>query len=284
MAIEITEEVIRSIYPPRKSDSHKGQNGRVLVVGGSWMYHGAPYIASLAALISGVDLVYTAVPKPLVNPIRSMNPNLIVIPLPDFRLTRGSARRLIRLMPEVDVVLIGNGLGKGNEEGIIELIKESPVKRLVLDADALTAEVVKAAGERSTIVTPHEGEFKRISNIDLSGKDLDYKVESAEKYSKENGVTVLLKGVVDIITDGETTYLNYTGNAGMTIGGTGDALAGLTSGLFSKGLKGVDAGAIAAYVNGAAGDLALKERGLHFTATDVISYYPVIMKKFDVII
>jgi len=281
--IHIDENFVRKFYPSRKKDSHKGENGRVLVIGGNWIYHGAPYIASLAALICGVDLVYVAVPKPISNAIRSMNPNLIVIPLPDYKFTKGNAERLIKIMPEVDAILIGNGMGKGIINGLKEFLTETSVKKIILDADALLPEAVNAlsGSEKDFILTPHEGEFRRISDHVLSDKNFDEKVKIVMNFAKEKGATVLLKGPIDIITDSKELYLNSTGNAGMTVGGTGDALAGLVTCLFSKGIKAVEASAIGAYVNGSAGDLALKEKGLHFTATDVINYYPEIMKKFD---
>ncbi|MGC8664066.1 MAG: NAD(P)H-hydrate dehydratase [Nitrososphaeria archaeon] len=286
MVTELTyvdENFIRGNYPVRKKDSHKGENGRVLVIGGSWIYHGAPYIASLAALISGVDLVYTAVPKPIVSAIRCLDPNLIVIPLPDYKFTKGNAERLIKIMPEVDVVLIGNGMGKGIADGLKLFLKETIVKKVILDADALLPESVSvlSSSDKDFIVTPHGGEFKRISGFDVEGKDIEEKAKLVMGFAKDKGATVLLKGVIDIISDSEELYLNSTGNAGMTVGGTGDALAGLTAGFFSKGLKAVKASALAAFVNGSAGDLALNKKGLHFTAMDLISFYPEIMKKFD---
>ncbi len=286
MDIELTyvdEDFIKKHFPVRKKASHKGENGRVLVVGGSWIYHGAPYIASLAALISGVDLVYVAVPKPLVSTIRCLNPNLIVIPLPDYKFTKGSARRLIKIMPEVDAVLIGNGMGKGIADGLKVFLKETTVKRVILDADALLPDSLSilVGSGKEFILTPHEGEFKRISGIEVEGKSTEEKAKIVKSFAKEKGATVLLKGVIDIISDSDELFLNSTGNAGMTVGGTGDALAGLTAGFFSKGVKAVVASALAAFINGAAGDVALSEKGLHFTATDLVNFYPKIMKKFD---
>ncbi len=286
MGTELTyvdEDFIKKNYPARRKESHKGENGRVLVIGGSWIYHGAPYIASLAALISGVDLVYTAVPKPIVSTIRCLNPNLIVIPLPDYKFTKGNAERLIKIMPQVDVVLIGNGMGKGISDGLKVFLKEMPLKKAILDADALLPESISvlSGSDKDFIVTPHEAEFKRISGFDVEGKSIEEKAKMVMNFAKDKGTTVLLKGVIDIISDPKELYLNATGNAGMTVGGTGDALAGLTAGFFSKVTKAVTASALAAYINGSAGDLALNEKGLHFTATDLINYYPEIMKKFD---
>lgn len=282
--IQVDEALISSIYPRRRRGSHKGQNGRVLVVGGSWLYHGAPVIASLAAMAVGVDLIYLAVPEPLVVPARCASPNLIVIPLPDYRFTKGSADRLLKLMPEVDAVLVGNGMGKGQHEGLVRFLREVNVKGIVLDADGLRPEAVKAASGRSVVLTPHEGEFRRISGADLAGKGLEERASIVQGYARDSGVTVVLKGQVDIISDGSEAYANGTGNAGMTVGGTGDALAGASAAFLSKLGNPLHAGVLAAYFNGLAGDEALKEKGLHFTATDVVEMYPRVMKRFDVLV
>jgi len=281
MSEYISEEFIKSIYPARRKSSHKGQNGRVLIVGGGWMYHGAPLIASLAALKAGVDLVYVAVPKPISDPIRSYTPDLIVIPLPDYRFTRGSARRLLKLMPEVDAILIGNGMGKGNTEAISTFIKLTGVERIVIDADGIDRASVESLKGKVSIMTPHEGEFKRASGIDLAGKQLEEKAAFVKEFAGKNGVTVVLKGPVDIISDGRTVLFNRTGNAGMTVGGTGDALAGLAAAFLSKRLEPLHAASLAAYFNGLAGDMALQKYGLHFTASDMIEFYPDVMKPYD---
>ncbi|MCL4344203.1 MAG: NAD(P)H-hydrate dehydratase [Nitrososphaerota archaeon] len=277
----IDEAFIRGIYPPRKKDSHKGQNGRVLIVGGGWMYHGAPLLASLAALKAGVDLVYVAVPEPICDPIRAFSPDLIVVPLPDYKFTNGSARKLLKLAPEVETVLIGNGMGKGNSEAISLFVRLTGVERLVIDADGIDRAAVENLGDKKAILTPHEGEFRRVSGTDLTGKGLEEKMDAVKEFAAKTGVTVILKGPTDIITDGREILLNSTGNAGMTAGGTGDALAGLAAAFMSKQLEPLYAASLAAYFNGLAGDMALETYGLHFTASDMIKFYPYVMKPYD---
>ncbi len=277
----IDDEFVRKIYPARRKGSHKGQNGRVLIVGGGWMYHGAPLLASLAALKTGVDLVYVAAPKPICDPLRSFSPDLIVIPLPDYKFTKGSARKLLKLAPEVDAVLIGNGMGKGNSEAISLFIRLTKVGQLVIDADGIDRTAVENLSGKRVILTPHEGEFKRVSGIDLAGKQFEEKMDIVKEFAGRTGVTVILKGAVDIISDGKAVLLNRTGNAGMTAGGTGDALAGLATAFLSKQLEPLHAASLAAYFNGLAGDMALENYGLHFTASDMIKFYPNVMKPYD---
>ena len=125
MALKLSSAIIRKFIPGRKTDSRKGQNGKVLVVGGSYMYHGAPILASLAALRAGSDLVYTAVPKINASATRAISPNLIVIPMVDAKLTRGSANKLLgQVQSGLDSATIGMGLAIADEEGLKTLIQE----------------------------------------------------------------------------------------------------------------------------------------------------------------
>jgi ADP-dependent NAD(P)H-hydrate dehydratase len=123
--ILVTPKLIREILPPRLVYSKKGDNGIVLVIGGSGIYHGAPLLSTLAALRSGVDLVYTAVPKSNVVPIRSFSPNIIVLSLPNDRFSIGSAKKLIKTLPKKPhVVVIGMGMAIEKPEPLVYLIKD----------------------------------------------------------------------------------------------------------------------------------------------------------------
>ena len=107
----LTEGIVRKFIPTRMINSRKGDNGKVLVVGGSYMYHGAPILSSLAALRTGSDLVYTSVPKNNVQATRAASPDLIVIPLADSKLTRGAVNKLLGQIPAgIDSAAIGMGL------------------------------------------------------------------------------------------------------------------------------------------------------------------------------
>ncbi len=275
-----SKDLLRSI-PARSRRSRKGDNGVVLVVGGSRFYHGAPLLASLAAFRSGVDLVYLAAPKSLVIPIRAYTPSLIVLPLPDDKLTIGSVNRLISMMPKnVDAAAIGMGLSL-TKEALIKLIKELHAMniRLVLDASALIPDVLQHAN-KSDVLTPHSGEFKRISNIELSNDD-EERISTIKRFALEHNTTILLKSFVDIVSDGERVGLNHTHNCAMTVGGTGDILAGITAALLAKGLDPFDAALIAAFINGSAGNLAYERFGLHLMPTDLIENIAYIMKEYD---
>jgi NAD(P)H-hydrate epimerase len=276
------KELVKEAFPPRKLTSHKGLNGIVAVIGGSKIYHGAPTLASLAALRTGVDLVYLAVPQPISLAVRAISPNLIVYPLPDAKLTKGCVNRLLKWLPEINSVAIGPGLGRQKTDGMKELIKEMNFRNVsvVLDADALHKEVVELLKGKKGVITPHAGEFKRVFGEDLP-KDLDDKVRKVKERAKDFDITILLKGNVDIISDGEKLALNHTGSPAMTVGGTGDVLTGIVAGILSKGIDPFTACCAAAYVNGLAGERAASKYGLHIVATDLIEELPFILKEFD---
>ncbi|MCS7126121.1 MAG: NAD(P)H-hydrate dehydratase [Aigarchaeota archaeon] len=283
--IEVDEEFVKKVIKPRRSSSHKGQNGIVLVVGGSWLYHGAPFLSAMAALRTGVDLAYIATPEKTALSIRALSPNIIVIPLTDVKLTRGASRRIMKILPTVDAVVIGPGLAEGSEKGIEYVIQEALAldKKLVLDAAALYPRVLLRISKRKVVVTPHAGEFKRMFNLELSG-DLSERITKVKEKAVEFKITILLKGMIDIISNGEKIAINKTGSPAMTVGGTGDVLTGIVAAILAKGVEPFEAAAVGAWFNGRAGEEAFKIYGLHITATDLIDLIPKVMKSFDVIV
>jgi hydroxyethylthiazole kinase-like uncharacterized protein yjeF len=296
------------IYIPKlKKDSHKGDRGRLLVIGGG-PYTGAPALVGLGALRTGVDLVHIATPQNISNLVGSFSPNLIMHPLPQSNdyLTLADVEGILRLLEDIsaDAVVIGPGLGRINEtlDGVIKIIEDIPERiPILLDADALTA--LASQGNTLTtllknhtgVLTPHRGEFQNI----LTASGYSKMAEVVEKKDKnqnphENNTeltrlqriskeftstlgsnwTVLLKGHIDIITDGRSVKLNKTGNPGMTVGGTGDVLAGITGALLAMGLNPYKAARCAAFINGYAGDLAWEKYRNGLTATDIIELIP----------
>ncbi|MEM1945142.1 MAG: NAD(P)H-hydrate dehydratase [Nitrososphaerota archaeon] len=284
---ESTDEDIAAACTPRRIDSRKGENGIVLVVGGSWLYHGAPLLSSIAALRTGVDLVYLAVPEKLATAVRAYTPSLIVVPLTDYKLTPRSVRRITDNVSGVTSLVVGPGLARGSEEGIIRLLEYVKERDLtaVLDATALFPQVLETVSGGRFVLTPHAGEFRRAFGIDL-GSSLEERVEAVRQECLRHHVTVLLKGVVDVISDGSRVVVNRKGweAAAMTVGGTGDVLAGLTAGLMAKGAKPFEAAVAGARVNGMAGILAASKKGFHITPEDVVEELPNVLKPFDRVI
>lgn len=283
MAKILQSTIIRSFIPPRKALSKKGDNGKILVLGGNYLYHGAPILSSIAALRAGSDLVYTCVPKINVVSTRAFSPNLIVVPLVDVKLTRGSVQKLLGIIPkELDSATIGMGLGIQDREAIKILIK-SLLDRYVmlsLDASCLVPEILSEIKDKKVVVTPHAGEFRRLFG-ELPPDNVKLRITMVEKYAKENGVTILLKGPTDIVSDGNKTYLNPKNVAAMTVGGTGDVLSGVVASMLSKNKNPVEAASAAVFVNGKAGILAQKKFGLHIMASDLLDFIPYAMKSFD---
>jgi NAD(P)H-hydrate epimerase len=274
---------IKKFIPPRKQTSRKGDNGKVLVVGGSYMYHGAPILASLAALRSGTDLVYTCVPKIITTSVRAASPNLIVIPMVDAKLTRGAANKLLGQTPsDLDSATIGMGLSIPDEEALKLLVKSlsSQDVRISLDASALVSYILPYLPQKNIVLTPHAGEFKRMSGI-MPPSSIKERTAMVEKFAKEHSVTILLKGSTDVISNGNQTFVNPKNLAAMTVGGTGDVLSGLVAGLLARNRNPLESAVAASYINGMAGKMAQKKNGLHIVATDLIDNIPAVMKPLD---
>ena len=280
----LTKITVKKFIPTRRRSSKKGDNGKVLVVGGSYMYHGAPVLSSLAALRTGTDLVYTAVPKNNVQSTRSISPDLIVIPLADSKLTRGSVNKLLGQIPkDLDSATIGMGLAIQDVEALKILVKSLLDRdvRLSLDASALVKSILPIIKGKNVVVTPHSGEFYRLFGEEIP-HEKKLKVNFIEKIAKKYSVTILLKGQTDIISDGIRTFLNSkTDSCAMTVGGTGDVLSGIISGLLSRNRNPLESSAAAAYLNGLAGKFVQRKIGIHMVATDLIDALPYISKPFD---
>jgi len=279
----ITPKLVKKFIPVRKASSRKGDNGKVLVLGGSYIYHGAPALSSLAALRTGADLVYTCVPKINVQSTRAVSPNLIVIPLVDSKLTRGAVNKLLGQIPnDLDSATIGMGLSIQDPEALKLLVKSLLARdvRLSLDATALVNYILPLLSGKNVVVTPHDGEFKRMFG-ETPPESKKARITMVEKFAKEHSVTILLKGPTDIISNGSRTYLNPTNTSGMTVGGTGDILSGIIAGILARNRDALESAVISAYFNGLAGKMIQKKLGHHMTATDLLDALPAVMKSFD---
>lgn len=279
----LQSSIVKKFVPPRKSKSRKGDNGTVLVVGGSYIYHGAPILSSLAALRCGSDLVYTAIPKINAQATRSVSPNLIVIPLVDQKLTRGAVRKLLGQIPKsLDSATIGMGLSVPDVEALKILIKSLIANdvRLSLDASALVKDVLPLIADKNCVVTPHAGEFKRLFG-EIPPEAIKSRVSLVEKLAKKFHITILLKGQTDVVSNGSTTFLYSKIIPAMTVGGTGDVLSGLVAGMLAKNRNPLESAAAATFFNGLAGKEAQKKLGLHITSMDLCEIIPNIMKPYD---
>ena len=288
----VSDRLVSQTMVPRSVSSRKGENGIMLVVGASNIYHGAPLLSSMAGLRSGVDLVYTGVPQRNVLALRSFSPNIIVLPFSHDSLDITSVRDLLHVLPKKpDAAAIGMGLNIARNKALTYLINElrGMQTKLLLDASALIPDVLKHISGTNTIITPHLGEFMRVFSMESSIQSLVHKnanlkklisivVEMAEKY----GITIVLKGEYNVIASGIGGNVSVIKRStpAMTVGGTGDVLSGLVAGLLTK-LDPFLASIMGVYLNGLAALQASKTLGLHLLATDLIDNLPYVLKKFD---
>lgn len=278
--MELNHEAVLNILPDREKTAHKGDFGKILLLCGARGYTGAAYLAAMGALRCGAGLVFLGVPESIYE-IEAMKLNEpVVFPLPDRdgKLCEAAIPEILQRLPQMDAVLIGPGLGQS--EGVLDVVKavlehaECPV---VLDADGIN--VVAAHKDilrgrtNPTILTPHAGEFAR-----LGGMTGD-RQSAAEEMARNIGCIVLLKGHNTVITDGETTYINPTGNPGMAVGGSGDVLSGIITALLGQGVQSLEAAACGAWLHGAAGDLCATEIGQYgLLPTDMVAVLPRLLK------
>ena len=273
----------------RHSSSHKGNNGRLLVIGGSKDYSGAPAIAGMAAIGAGADLVYVASPQNAAEAIKSTSPDLIVKSLEGDKLSLKHSDEILSLVDNVDSVLIGPGAGIDEDTSKLFNVLVAKIKKpIVLDADALKqVELSLIKNREDIILTPHIFEFKSFFKVgddlklDIGSYDfnkVDENITKFQQITRNIKATVVIKGEYDLILSGNRFKINKSGNAGMTVGGTGDALAGIATSLLSQGLSSFDSASLATFINGLAGDEVYNIKGNGFSATDLVSYIGSVIK------
>jgi len=262
----------------RKPESHKGDFGYVMVIGGSKYFTGAPTLSALAALRTGVDVVFIVTPHYVANTIRGFSPAIIVREFDGDFLNENAIDVISKLLPKINAVVFGPGLGLEEETEevapkIFTLLKKQNIPT-VIDADAL--KILSRHSElkkwQNAIITPHLGEFKPFVSEEKQSllKTFEDRMSLVKDVSKEWGFVVLLKGHYDIISDGTLIKINRTGNPGMTVGGTGDVLTGIVGALLANGVLPFRAACVGAYLNGRAGDIAASKMGYHLMPTDVV--------------
>ena len=271
----------------RSNSSHKGNNGSILIIGGSKDYHGAPAISGMAAFGAGVDLVYVATPQAASIPIKSASPDLIVKSLEGDYLNLNHLDEILKLADKVDSVLIGPGSSINDETSKLFNILVSKIKKpIVLDADALKqVDISLIKNKKNIILTPHLAEFNKFFNadlkLDLDSYDfnkVDNNISEFQKVTKSIKGTVVVKGKNDLILSSSKFRINRSGNAGMTVGGTGDALAGIITALSSQGLNTFDSACLGVFINGLAGDKAYENYGNGFSASNLVSFIGNVIK------
>ncbi len=269
---------VRFRIPERPKDSRKGVGGRVLIVGGSKYYFGAPALASLAAYRAGADLSFLAAPKNVAISAASWNPNIIPRALEGEIITEKSVDSIIKEAERVHAVALGPGLGLEEEtvRAVEKIIEELQGKPLVIDADGLKA-IAKlgTALWPNVILTPHRGEAAMLAGEDGEPEEL------AKKIAKEYSATVVVKGPIDYICEPSgRCRRNLTGVPSMSTGGTGDVLTGVTVAFLARRVslkkdpKPLGVASASTFVVGEAGKRAFEVKGEGLTAVDVLEEVP----------
>ena len=268
----------------RRSWSKKGDNGRVLVIGGNETYSGAPALTGMGAVQVGVDLVSILTPQKISTVIRSYSPEFIVYDYLSPHLTVDSLPR--ELIEQNDVIALGPGLGQHSEtkkavSEVLKLVKKFN-KSIVIDADALKLLSVTDVTPK-TILTPHAGEFAILTDISIPASSYEFhkRCELVQEVSMQFPNVWVIKGHWDIVTDQTERFkINKTGTPLMTRGGTGDVLAGLISGFLTQTEEPFYAACIGTYINGRAGELVQKD----FSLSNLLRHVPAaIQEGFDFI-
>lgn len=288
--------------PERSKHAHKGDFGRVLVIGGSRGMVGAPSLVANAALRSGAGLVTVACPASIQLSVATLCPCATSIPLPENAqglVDPAKAKQEFERQGIYDktgapsVVAAGPGLGVGGAvfrkawHELLQAFSQRAKIPFVLDADALNAvaPLFSRGGGRAqpllpqrTVITPHPGEMARLHDIPTENVQRDREgiaVETARRLSDTNQVTVVLKGAGTVVTDGRRLFVNKTGNPGMATGGSGDVLTGIIAALIGQGMSDFDAAVLGVHKHGSAGDLAARVLGqTSLTATDLMTHLP----------
>jgi ADP-dependent NAD(P)H-hydrate dehydratase len=270
--------------PPRPADSHKGLYGTVLVIAGSRGMAGAAALVGASALRSGAGLVRVASPAEVQPTVASFEPSYMTYPLPDdgegmIRL-EPAVPILDRLVVQADVVAVGPGLGQSDDiRGLVRWLIESTTKPLVIDADGLNALATQAdllsRVNRPVILTPHPGEFARLTGTGVREVQADREAQAARLAARSEALVVVLKGAGSIVTDGRRVFVNRTGNPGMATGGAGDVLTGVIAALVAQKLPAFEAAQLGVYIHGLAGDIARDQNGvIGMIAGDIVDALP----------
>ena len=283
---KVKNKIINEIYPRlgREVESHKYDYGLLLAIGGGEFYTGSPALAGLAGFRAGADMVQILAPERAANIIASFSPILAAYPLRGRWLDKEDVATIVSMTKAAENVskgrvgvVIGNGLGRsdGTKQAVLDYLQETETKA-VIDADGIhaVAENISVIKNRNFVITPHSYEFYILTGKDVKNFSFEQKVEEVKKQAASLGAVIVLKGKTDIISNGEETVINESGSPYMSVGGTGDTLAGICGALLARGIEPFLAAQAAAFINGKAGELAAKKYKQSMTAMDLIEEIP----------
>lgn len=287
--LEVTKSILKNIYKKRPEGARKYDYGLLIVIGGSEFYSGSPALSALAAFKTGVDMVRIIAPKRAADIIASFTPDLAAYPLKGSRLTKEHLSILISMTESAKAaaggktsVVIGGGMGRSEETQnvILEYLSQISIPA-VIDADAIHAAAKKpeVISGKPFLITPHVHEFFILTKKEISELSDKKKFSLVKEEARRLKTTILLKGKIDIISDGKKVAIAKAGSPFMTVGGMGDTLAGVCGALLARGIKPFEAGQAGILINDLAGELASKKLGESVMATDLIKAIPKIISK-----
>ena len=259
----IDRDYVRAALPKRREDGHKGDFGKLLIVGGAVGYTGAPYLAARAAVRSGCGLVYVGVPERIWAVEAAKCASAMPFPLPDdgAQLTINALAPIQDKLKSCDVLALGPGLGRSGGLALVGTLLRETQQPVVLDADALNAlshnlKSLDARKGRVTILTPHDGELARLLGIspdELAQRD---RAETAREFAVAHGCVLVRKGHHTLVALSDGRVLENTcGGSGLAKGGSGDVLTGIIASLLSQGAEPEQAAACGVWLHGRAGDI-----------------------------
>ena len=278
--IKITKSILKDIYKKRPQETRKYDFGLLIVIGGSEFYSGSPALSALSAFRTGVDMVRIIAPKRAADIIASFTPDLAAYPLEGNLLSQKHLSTLISMTESAKAVsrgntavVIGGGLGRSAEtqEVILGYLSSISVPA-VIDADAIYALSKKPEiiYQKPFLITPHTYEFFILTGKEISKIPEREKIELVKEEANRLQTVILLKGPKDIISNGNDIALNKTGSPLMSKGGMGDTLAGIAGALMARQIDSFKSAQAATFINGLAGELAIKKFGESVMATDLI--------------
>ena len=282
--IEVSKDILKNFYKPRPADSRKYDFGLLVIIGGSDFYSGSPALEAMAAFRAGVDMIRVLAPKRAADIIASFSPNLAAYPLDGKWLDKSHLATLIAMTESAKIVargnaavVIGGGLGRTKEtqEAICEYLSSVSLP-VVIDADAIYAVAQRPDifMGKNFLFTPHSYEFFALTGKEAVGKSDQERIKMTQEEVMRLKTTILLKGRIDVISDGKEVAVNKTGNPYMTKGGCGDTLAGICGALMARGISPFLAAQAGAYINGKAGELASEKKKEGLLATDLTEAIP----------
>jgi NAD(P)H-hydrate epimerase len=269
----------------RNPDTHKGDYGYVLVLGGSPGLTGAVCLCAQAALRVGAGLVRVGVPRSLNDIFEIKLTEVMSLALEEDNgyLSIRALSQIEKLWGKIDVIALGCGASLNAKDLLLKVI-ETIDKPLVVDADGLNAlaydlAVLERRKIENIILTPHLEEFSRLLKISKEEIEENRK-ELVRDFALRYNLTLVLKGHRTLVSDGTKIFENTTGNPGMATAGSGDVLTGIIAGLVGQGLSCFEAAKAGVYLHGLAGDLAAKEKTeICLIASDIIEYLPKVLRK-----